>query len=69
VGAYKRTSAARCVVHATLACAWGTLSLSSSNDVSCRPSLTLMRGYLPPFFAFVKCAMQLLFSLEAFFSF
>ena len=69
VGAYKRTSAARCVVHATLACAWGTLSLSSSNDVSCRPPLTLMRGYLPPFFAFVKCAMQLLFSLEAFFSF
>ena len=59
VGAYKRTSAARCVVHATLACAWGTLSLSSFNDVSCRPPLTLLRSFLPPFCAFVKCNMQL----------
>ena len=47
----------------------GTQSLSSCNDVSCRPPLTLLRNYLPPFCAFVKCAMQLLFSLEALFSF
>jgi hypothetical protein len=56
---YKTKAAERlyhCVVHATLACAWGTLSLSSFNDVSCRPPLTLMRGYLPPFCAFVKHA-------------
>ena len=56
---YKRTSAARCVVHATLACAWGTHSLSSINDVSCRPPHTLLRSFLPPFCAFVKCNMQL----------
>jgi hypothetical protein len=35
--AYTRTSAACCAVHATLACAWLTLSLFSFGDESYRP--------------------------------
>ena len=35
--AYPRTSAACCAVHATLACAWHTLSLFAFGDESYRP--------------------------------
>ena len=67
--AYPRTSAACCAVHATLACAGGTHSLSSFNHESYRPPRTLLPSDLPPFCAFVKCGMRLLFSLEPLFSF
>ena len=67
--AYTRTSAACCAVHATLACAWHTLSLFAFGDESYRPPRPLLASSLPPFCAFVKCGMRLLFSLEPLFSF
>jgi len=67
--AYTRTSAACCAVHATLACAWHTLSLFAFGDESYRPPRPLLASSLPPFCAFVKYGMRLLFSLEPLFSF